>query len=62
MLSPELMRYIIDPDRECETQGETRKIVMEKHISKFSITDFIKLKIFFKEHLASFGVHRVHSK
>lgn len=42
MFSPDLFRYIIDPEKETE-QKENRKVSVEKHVFCYSILDQEKI-------------------
>jgi len=44
LLSPDLIRYILDPDNEYEGFNHSRKADCDNPISKFNISDFNKVK------------------
>lgn len=44
LLSPDLIRYILDPERECQDIKPNPKATLEMRFSKFNISDFEKVK------------------
>ncbi len=44
MLSPNVVRYILDPENEHQVGRSSKETVLNRHISKFNISDFIKVK------------------
>jgi len=58
MFSPEMFRYILDPDNSTNENAENRKVSVEKQVFRYSILDHEKVLTdysFFSKAFKGFG-------